>query len=174
MKPPHPYGLLLNEIPLGETQHQWHLNCEFLCAYPENTLEDLSATFDITVERSPKLLILSYDLRGQVQLPCDRCGASYYQPIEGRFRQYYALQSDVHVIPKDWNEEFEVLPHNLSWLDLRQVLYDYVMVSIPIHRVPTDCPSSRCDQKALAYLAKDTSPEEDPRWTPLKNLLKKP
>lgn len=174
MKRPHPYGLLLNEIPSGKTQHQWILNQEFLHAYPENTLEDLSVTFEVIIERTPKLLILSYELRGHVQVPCDRCGVSYKQPIQGNFRQYYALKSNVHVTPKSWNEEFEVLPYDLNWIDLRQVLYDYVMISIPIHRVPADCPQSYCDHKALSYLAKDTPIEEDPRWAPLKNFFKKP
>ncbi|NDW09292.1 DUF177 domain-containing protein [Dysgonomonas sp. 520] len=140
----------------------------------------------LTVKRVGSTFEMSFDLSGEVIVPCDRCldDLSYEVAVQNRlfvkFGKEYSEESDeIVVIPED---EGEI---NIAWF-----LYEFVALSLPVKKVH---PPGKCNRMMSSKLNKhkasspddesgdedsdvdvdyedDSSGDVDPRWDALKNL----
>ncbi|MBQ6244722.1 MAG: DUF177 domain-containing protein [Bacteroidales bacterium] len=70
-------------------------------------------------------------IAGSVTVACDRCLEDLVIPVETSFEESYTPESDE--------------------LDLRQDVYDFVCISLPLQRVH---PEGECNQETTKYLSK--------------------
>ncbi|WP_028911989.1 DUF177 domain-containing protein [Prevotella sp. MA2016] len=125
----------------------------------------------VSIRKVTGFFELLFHADGTVVVPCDRCLDDMEQPVETenrlivKFGSEYSEEDDVIVVPEDE-----------GILDMSWIIYELVVLVIPIRHVhaPGKCNSAMT--KALEELSADRSSDEesaqpiDPRWEKLKKL----
>ncbi len=136
-----------------------------------------SFAVQVRLEKRSTYLRLNFELDGEAELICDRCLEHYSQPIRGSFPilvKFSETETD------DGDEVIYVHP-GAHQIEVAQLIYEFIVISIPIRQVHPDGPNGKslCDpemlQKLNEYKATDfeESIPTDPRWDDLKNIIDK-
>lgn len=151
----------------GVYTYDFILGREFFEEWKIDEIEDGNIEIDVKMERRERMLLFTFDLKGEVTVPCDRCLAPMSLPIEGQ--EYLTVSfSDTE---STLDEEQLILPEDATEVDLAKHLYEYVAVRIPLHH---SHPEGECDPEVVRFLADEHAPRPegdiDPRWEALKQL----
>ncbi len=166
------YILPIAGLSVGYHDFTYQIDDKFFDNFDFSEVKKGSVNVDLNVEKHERELILTFKFEGNVYLACDRCNDEYEQPIENeaviylRYGNSYEEESDdVIVIPAEEGE-----------FDISSLIYEYIILSLPIHRVHQDV--SQCNQEVIDYLertddAEVDNDEIDPRWKCLEELKDK-
>ena len=127
----------------------------------------------VTVKRSRDVFDFSFDLKGKVVVPCDRCLDELEVEVETenvlrvKLGEEYADEGDIVVVPE---QDGDI---NIAWY-----LYEFIALALPLKRVHAP---GKCNNDMLGKLKKhsagsvtdvdeDGEQEVDPRWAGLKNI----
>ena len=149
----------LNGLAAGESRFSWYAGKEFFEGF-DNT-EILAADLDIEVvaEKSGRYLGIDCEVDGKVTVECDRCLEDLDIPIGTDIMLSVKYGSEEN--SEDHQEgEREVLfiPQDEAELDLSQIIYDYVCLSLPMQRVHED---GGCNPETMRYYAEGESEVQD-------------
>ena len=173
------YSLPLRSLAIGSHTFDFDLSKEFFEKMESADVRDGDVRASVTVAYDGDIYEIDMHCVGAVTIPCDRCledmqesiDATYH--IAARYGEKYDDEDDVMI----------ELPRSESHLDIARMLYDTVMLDIPIQHAHKD---GGCDDVMSDILDRhrvveggteqdggaDTSAEapEDPRWAALKNF----
>lgn len=121
---------------------------------------------DVKLEliKETNLLDLHFNIIGTMKLICDRCLSEYKQPIKGEFRLVIKFGETF----SEESDEIIVIPANESSIDLKQFIYEYINLLLPIKRVHQN--EKDCTPEMIKKLHDFKRQENDPRWEALKNI----
>lgn len=93
---------------------------------------------------------LSFKIKGSVELECDRCLEKYNGLIEGEHYAHIQLGGSI----EDQDEDIILLGAQESSFDAEPLIYDFVILSLPMRRVhPEDANGNNgCDPLMFAKL----------------------
>ena len=169
----------INGLTQGRKNFRWRVGKTFFEHF-ENS-EILTADLDVHVsaEKSGHFIGVDCDVSGDVTVLCDRCLENLRLPVETGFRLSVkfgpepADSSDA----SDGEREIVWLPESDADLDLGQIVYDYVCLSLPVQRVH---PDGGCNPDAVRYLSSEDEQSLDSRgkdaslpFASLKDLMDK-
>jgi len=159
-------------LALGEHSFHYEIDAAFFAELDYAELQNAEVSVDLQLERQERMLILDFDIRGSIEVECDRCLEPFPFPVEGQrqliiqFGDHYEEEDDdIIVIPSE-DHQIDVTPH----------LYDYLLLMLPIKRVhPEDAQGrSGCNPDMLRKLERHGDPPGyDSRWDALNDLKKK-
>jgi uncharacterized metal-binding protein YceD (DUF177 family) len=126
-----PFVVKLTSLKPGTNHFVWHAGAEFFESF--GNVEILDADLEVTADvRNHGLTADAVcEIAGTVTVACDRCLEDLVIPVETSFEESYTPESDE--------------------LDLRQDVYDYVCISLPMQRMH---PEGECNQETTKYLSK--------------------
>ena len=126
-----PFVVKLTSLAPGKSHFTWHAGPEFFEIFGNE--EILDADLEVTAGIANHGLTADAACvgSGSVTVACDRCLEDLVIPVAASFEETYTPESDE--------------------LDLRQDVYDYVCISLPIQRVH---PEGECNQETTKYLSK--------------------
>ena len=184
------YKLMLKSMPKGVNEFVYKLGKQFFVNMENNDVRDANLTVDLAVNNTGDFYDLTFAVEGEVTVLCDRCLDDLVLPIETSY----------HVVVKygenynDSSDELLESPESDNYLNVAYMIYDTVMLAIPIKHVH---PMGKCNRAMSALLKKhrsganageDTALEDqlideidsmdsadvetptDPRWDELKKL----
>jgi len=134
----------------------------------EITKGDLRA--DVELDKHASHLDIKIRIGGAVIINCDRCLEIFSYPIESENRLLVKLGSK-------WDEDDPDLlsiPVDEHELDIKQYLYEFIHLSLPLQRVHPDDKNgkSTCNPEMLRKINEHAVNNEiDPRWDKLKKLM---
>ena len=113
-------------------------------------------------------MTLNFHLEGKVLVPCDRCADEFYIPIQSE--QVFYIKFGAEGVEE--SDDVVVVPAEEHAFDVRSLIYEYIILSIPMYRVH---PEGECNPEVLAMLSHDEEPSDeevatDPRWAALKDV----
>ena len=161
----------------GEHHYDFVIGNEFFedLEYSEVTKGKIDVK--LTLNKQSTMMILSFDLNGTVELPCDRCGHDFDLPIAAH------EQLIVKIGTEDFqdNDEIVSIPSGEYEFDVSHYIYEYIVLAIPARRIHEDDEEGEptCDPEIMRKLdeigtqEEGTEDEIDPRWAALKKLKKK-
>lgn len=177
-------------MPKGVNEFVYKLGKQFFVNMENNDVRDANLTVDLAVNNTGDFYDLTFAVEGDVTVLCDRCLDDLVLPIETSY----------HVVVKygenynDSSDELLEIPESDNYLNVAYMIYDTVMLAIPIKHVH---PMGKCNRAMSALLKKhrsganageDTALEDqlideidsmdsadvetptDPRWDELKKL----
>lgn len=183
------YNISLKNLSQGAHTYTYELDRKFFEAIDGDEVRKGKVQVELIVKKTSSTFEFSFELKGLVQVPCNRCLDDMNQEIDSKNRlivklgKEYSEESDeVIIIPED---EGEI---NIAWF-----LYEFIALNIPIKHVhaPGSCnrimSSKLRKHKAVnrddAEEDDDTGEEDDldlgdddnaettdPRWDALKGL----
>jgi len=127
----------------------------------------------VSIRKAIGFFELQFHTEGTVTVTCDRCLDDMEQPIEADNRLVVKLGAA-------YSEEDDVitLPEDEGILDTSWLIYEFVVLAIPIKHVHASGKCNPAMSKVLEELSADRSSDEvsdqpiDPRWSALLKLKK--
>ena len=114
------------------------------------------------VEKSGRYIGVDCDVRGEVTVECDRCLDELDMPVDVEIRlsvKYGSEESSEE--PQPGEREVIFVPDTDAELDMSQIIYDYVCLSLPMQRMHRP---GECNPEAMKYYGapegSDASDEE--------------
>jgi len=165
------YKIDLKNLKEDEIVRQFNLDDSFFSSLEGSQLEHGSLHVSVSIRKMTGFFELSFHTEGTVTVSCDRCLDDMDQPIEADNRLVVKL-GDTYSDDDDTltiNEDEGIL--DLSWL-----MYEFIMLAIPIKHVhaPGKCNSAMTQKLDELSGAVRSSKEEsgmvDPRWETLLKL----
>lgn len=145
---------------------------EFFQAFENEEIKDACVNVSCLASKQGSDILLDLEISGSVTVVCDRCLENLSLPVE--------TEASLILRTREGGEESaggrEVLVHepSVKEVDLGQVVYDYVCLSLPMQRVH---PEGGCNPEVVRFLSKEAAPAaaasvEDNPFSVLKGLFK--
>ena len=151
------YKVDLKGMPTDTVSYQWQVNDDFFSAV--QGLEIKQGLLDVTlqVKRTAGAYMLDFQLRGEVEVMCDRCLEPMSLPIE-------SLSTLRVVMGEEFADDGDMvtIPEREGIIDVAWNISEVAALQIPLRHVHADCEVTT------------EAPEEekiDPRWEELRKIV---
>ncbi len=158
----------VSSLALGSHSFDYEIDNDFFQKKDYSEVRQGEVSVKLDVDRQETMLRLHFDLKGSVRVPCDRCADEFDQPIESQQDFFLKLGTE----NAQESDEVAVVSPDLNEYDVRPLMYEYIILAIPMHRVH---PEGQCNPEVLAILNQEVAEVEasdtiDPRWAALKDI----
>ena len=176
------YKLPLKSLTQGVHTFDFQLGKQFFTDMENTDVREADIKVHVTVDYNGDVYALSFEIKGDVMLLCDRCLDDLILPIDTRY--------DITVkYGDDYNDDSDTMleiPESSATLNVAYMIYDTVVLAIPIKHVH---PMGKCNRQMSALLKKhragadadpdamdmldgidDEPADTDPRWDALRGL----
>lgn len=181
----HDYRIDLLKLKDGAHDIAYTIAGDFFQDFQHPDIRDAQVQARLHIRKDPRLLDIRLHLDGELVLACDRCNGDLDWPIFSNARLIYTF--DPSFKSADEDEDITYLKPGHQYLDLRQDLYDYISLQVPLRKVPDTGNQHQCPPEIMAILAagaeaaarhddgEDATDAEgdasdDPRWAALRSL----
>lgn len=175
----------LKSLTQGQHQYRYHLGHDFFTAMECTDVRGADLDVLLTVTLAGDLYNLHFDISGEITLVCDRCLDNLAWPVA----ETYDIAVKYGDAYNDTSDTLLEIPHGDPDLNVAYMLYDTVMLSIPIKHVH---PQGTCNRAMAMRLKRhgadeaaqgldlddlDTGQDDnptaatDPRWDALRGLM---
>ena len=140
----------LNGLATGKNEYSWKVGKEFFESFDNTEIIDAELDASVVIEKSGRYVGVDCEVDGQVTVECDRCLDELDMPVDVEIRlsvKYGDEESSDEV--QDGEREVIFVPEDGAELDMSQIIYDYVCLSLPMQRVHED---GECNPQALKHL----------------------
>ena len=175
------YKLPLKSLGEGVHEFDYVLDKQFFVNMEYSDVRDADLAVHLTVDHHNDIYRLNFEIAGTVTLLCDRCLDDLIQPIDTS----YCINVEFGDDYDDDSDDLLVIPRNDNDLNVAYMLFDTVVLQIPMKHVH---PMGQCNRAMSALLKKhragaDAIEDElldsvedaadiptDPRWDALRGL----
>ncbi len=143
----------------GKHELEFEISDRFFSEFEGSEITKGNLMANVLLEKNSTFLKLDVHISGDAEVVCDRCLETFYTPVEYtgnlfvKFSEREAYEEDDDVI---------FLPPSESELDLKQYLFDWICLSLPVRRIHPDDENgnSLCNPEMLKKLDELVVPEE--------------
>ncbi len=148
------YKVQLASLPDGRHEQDFEITTEFF-KNMENTdvvFADVKVHLDLVKKNDT--YDCTFHCKGMIQVPCDRC----LDPLD------LEVDTDYHVVVKygdsydDGADNLLVIPYSNTYLNVAYILYDTILLTIPLRHVH---PMGKCNRAMAAVLSKHRSNSDE-------------
>lgn len=173
MKVGNEYILPIAGLSIGYHDYEYQIDDKFFENLDFSEVKKGNIKVNLNVEKHEREFIFTFKFVGRVFIACDRCNDEYEQPIENEAVIYIKYGAEY----EEESDDVIVIPSEQGEFDISSLIYEYIILSLPIHRVHQD--ESECNQDVISYLYglegdnNNDTEEIDPRWKCLEELKDK-
>ena len=165
----------LNGLTAGETMFSWQAGKEFFDSFGNSEILDAHLDTDVKVEKSGRYIGVDCDVRGEITVECDRCLDDLEIPVDVEIKlsvKYGNEESSDE--PHEGEREVIFIPETDAEMDLSQIIYDYVCLSLPMQRVhePGECNPEVMKHYGAPEESEVSTEEVETPFSALKDLFK--
>ena len=170
-----PFRIPLSALKADSASYEWDLGPDFFTLFDqEHQPPNGWFSVQLDMEHTGGVTVLQFWVEGNLDTICDRCTAPIAMPLENEYELLVKFGD-----PAESTDEVIVLDPEAPELNIGQVVYDFILLSVPIsHRIP-DCETldpPPCDMSIVRYLSEnqiiESPPEEgNPLWDDLKKAM---
>lgn len=148
------YKLPLKSLAPGKHQFDYHLGKQFFTDMESADVHEADLTVALTVDYDGEFYKLDFHITGEVVLICDRCLDDLHFPIDASYKITVKYGEDYN----DDNDEVLEIPMSDATLNVSYMIYDTVVLAIPIKHVH---PMGKCNRQMSALLKKHRARSND-------------
>ena len=150
----------LNGLTSGERLWSGALDGKFFVSFGNTEILDADVSVEIKARKNEAKVLVDILMKGSLTVNCDRCLEELQIPVESEALLEVRHEGRTETAPED-DRELVFIGVEETELDLSQVVYDYLCLSLPIQRHQEDV---QCTLQVLKYLnsgKSDERPEND-------------
>ena len=161
---------------LKDGKHDFHYKIEqpFFEAIGNSVIEDGTFDVDVVMDKKSQMLQFDFNIKGEAETACDNCLGKMTLPVSYQGRMYVKFG----IMYDEPSDEIIILPHEENEFNVAQLIYEFIVVSMPlrsVHEDPEDCDPemiSKLEEFSSDNHGQDIESKEeiDPRWEALKKL----
>lgn len=171
MNPFADYHIPFIGLKEGMHEFQFELGKTFFAAFEHAEISDGTVWVRLMLEKQSTMMVLEFELDGEIETLCDRCGTPMSLDVSYDERLVVKYGDETGTT----EDEILILGPSEYELKLEQYLYEFAHLALPARRVHEE---GACDEEALRQLEElkvppsddDDDDDVDPRWQALKNL----
>ena len=152
----------------GMHDYSFEVRDSFFESFEYSEIKRGKVNVKVSLERQERMLIFEFEIKGYVNIDCDRCLNEMEYPVEGNERLIVKFGQEL----REESEEIMVIPETDSHIDISTFIYEYIVLMLPYKRVHPEGDEA-CSNEVVDMIDKQASIEEDPRWDALKGLKDK-
>ena len=173
------YKLCLRTLSEGDHEYSWLLEDKYFQSFEANGIEGGEVEVHLHLHRMGSIFNLTFSSNGVVDTTCDRCLDPMEIDIEAERELIVKFGSEY----REESDEILVIPEQDGVLDLEWLLYEDVVLSLPMQRLHDE---GDCNEEMMEIIhgvqseevdgtAQDAGEDEeesmiDERWAALKEL----
>jgi uncharacterized protein len=170
------FSIPFTGLKIGKHQFDFEIDNSFFDAFEYSLVKKGNLKAAVELDKQETMLILHFHIQGNIVLDCDKCLAEFEAPISIQERQIVKFAEDE--LESD-DLEIIVLSKKESELDVSELIYEFITVSVPYIKVCEENGNGQqCDQEMIARLEslavgskqEEEEQSDDPRWAALKKL----
>lgn len=164
-------------VGLKEGKHNFEFKIKkaFFDFFEYDEFNDVAIAASLLLNKTSTMMELDFSVQGAVNVNCDLTNEPFDQELNGDLKLIVRFGDEFN----DENEEILILPHGEYEVDVKQYIYEMIVLAKPIKLSHPGIEDGSLDLEILTDIEKYSlkeSPEEntddvDPRWNKLKNLL---
>lgn len=176
MEEKNAYTIKFVGLKEGKHQFDYHIKDEFFDLFEYNDFNKADVNVNIELNKKANMLEFTFDVTGVMNLDCDVSTEAYDQEIRNKLELVVKFGEEYN----DDHEDVLILPWSEYEIDVKQYIYEAIVLAIPQKRVHPGVEDGTLDSEILDRLEdyqpeaeNDNKDEEeiDPRWEDLKKLL---
>ena len=140
----------LNGLATGKNEYSWTVGKGFFESFENAEIIDAELNAVAVVEKSGRYIGVDCNIEGTVTVECDRCLERLDLPVETEvcLSVKYGNEEPSDDM-QDGEREVIFVREDEAELDMSQIIYDYVCLSLPMQRVHED---GECNPETVSYL----------------------
>lgn len=159
----------------GIHSYEYSVDDKFFANYGKQDFSNCIATVKLQLDKKSSFMLLKFDVDGEADVHCDRCG----NPLPLRLWEEFNVMVKLVDNPDEMNEQEEdpdvyYISRGESHLHLADWIYEFINLSIPLQRMcsPDEMGGPQCNKEVLAKLAQVEvkKDEKNPLWKGLEKF----
>lgn len=146
------YKLPLKSLGTGVHRYDYQLTKQFFTDMENSDIRDAALDVALVVNYNGDFYDLSFTITGELTLICDRCLDDLPFPLETAYHIAVKYGDDYN----DESDDLLVIPESDAYLNVAYMIYDTVVLAIPIKHVH---PLGKCNRQMSALLKKHRAVE---------------
>lgn len=141
----------------GLHEFNYEVDDKFFANYKETDFTDCNASINLSLEKNASFMLLKFEIGGNVNVICDRCGNNLRLDLWDEFRLVIKQVEN----PEEMNQNEEdpdvfYISRTESHIHLADWIYEFVLLSIPNQRMckEDEIGGPQCNKEVLAMLKK--------------------
>lgn len=153
-------------------EYPFSIDSSFFKGFENSPVGNASLDVHVKLEKSERLIIAHFRMNGIVELTCDRSLKLFDQSVDSIHKLIFKYGDREEEI----DEEVIMIPWNKDHLDLKQYIYEFSVLSLPMKKLH---PDFRTNEESISdevvYSSTKNKGEKhiDPRWEKLKDIKTK-
>ncbi len=154
-------------LSTGVHHFEFDANDRFFEQLEDSLIRSGDVKVQMTMDKKATHLGLSFHLSGEVGEICDRCAVDYRQHVSGEYRMFVKFGDALEEV----DDELMMIPHGSHELDISQMVYEFIGLSVPLRKVPCEATgdTSLCDRTVLDRISEPLADNET--QSPFKAIL---
>lgn len=167
------FNINFGRLKLGKHEFSFQVDQKFFEQFEQSIIGKCNMKVDLIIDKTRlNLMKFHFIIGGSADFPCDRCNDDLPYNMDGEFDILIKLEEQEGIE----NEEIIFLPSEAYEYNIAELLYDFLILSIPFKK---DClrenhPTCiKIDELIDSGSHNDDEDDEegDPRWNDLRKLL---
>ncbi|HEY0667827.1 MAG TPA: DUF177 domain-containing protein [Sphingobacteriaceae bacterium] len=176
MKPLQQYHIPFTGLKFGKHQFDFEVDEAFFSEFEYSLVKNGALKISLEMDKQETMLILQFEISGQIFLNCDKCLADFPSDVNITERQIVKFSNDANL--EDNTDEIIILNRNEHEIDVSGLIYEYINLAVPfVSRCDDEGNTPWCDNEMIRKLSDLSVKNEqednvDPRWEALKKIKK--
>ena len=141
------YKVQLASLPEGKFEQDFVCDTTFFRNMENTEVVNSDVAVHLDLEHRRGLYDLKFTFKGLVQVPCDRC----LDPIDIEVDTTYDIKVEYGDSYDDASDDLLIIPSSNPYLNVAYMLYDTILLTIPMRHVH---PLGKCNRAMAAALNK--------------------
>ncbi len=161
------YDVEFGGIEMGEHCFDFEANKEFFTLFEYSEITEGNIKVKLKLLKDEGLMVMDFDLQGEVNIICDRCADYYIQGINKDYR-LIVKTTEKNNEDKDNDDVVYISPKDYQ-INVASYIYEYINLALPMRKVHPQ--EEDCNQEVIQkFLEQEEQEKIDPRWEALKKI----
>lgn len=170
------YNVSFSGLSLGQHEFEFHMAQPFFDLFDfEQDFREPHLKLKLVLDKKNNFLELDFKLEGSVETDCDLTNEPFRQEIKGESAVIVKFGEDYDYS----DDEVWIIPQGEHTVNIAQMVYEMVLLALPLKRIHPDVASGKSHSEMLELLNRYSienkesgsgEQETDPRWEELKKL----
>jgi len=165
------FDIHISKLTLGRHDYSYKIDDRFFELFEYSLVEHGVLQADVILDKKSTFLQLSFDIKGEVRLICDRSLDDFDFLVDCTHKLILKFGDE----DQEVSDEVEIIQHGAQTINIAKYLYEYVTLEIPMKKLHPRY-GEKPGETTIVFTSGDSDNSEsdsDPRWNELKKIKNK-
>ncbi len=172
MNPLREFEIAFVGLKPGIHKFSFEVGEKFFALFENSPVSRGNVKADLSFDKKLNFFLLNFQISGTINVPCDRCSDLIDFPIDADYPIVVKFDDHHEGEKDDSNADVINISRSETHLNVAQLIYEFIVLSIPIGRMTCDVIGKKCNPKSIKVLKnlnQKVDPTPDPRWNQLRH-----